>query len=442
MKKAIDKALRSEATSLLRKLLRIDTSNPPGRETPAAVLLKGYLESAGVSCELVARDPERANLIARIPGSGEGPSLAFLGHTDVVPADAEDWRHPPFSGHLDDDGFVWGRGAVDMKNETATRAVAMAVLARSGFKGSGDLVFIAQADEEDGTQDVGLKWLRDERPDIRCDFAIDEGGGLHLELADGRVVVPINIGEKATLPVRVTALGEAGHASTPKAGANAVPRLAVLIERLALHRTERILRPEIGRLIEVLVGPVNGALDETIERAAGLHPLFVNDIPALFGSTIAPTRLKGSNARNVMPGRASVECDCRVLPGTTADDLERELRAALGNDLPYELEFLEPPTGGTVAPIDTALFDVCQDFLDEDDSGGTLLPMISPGFTDSHFIRERFGTVAYGFWPMRRTPIDVYYGGFHNRDERIHSDDLAYATSFHIYAARRMLGRR
>ncbi|MFN2488865.1 MAG: M20/M25/M40 family metallo-hydrolase [Actinomycetota bacterium] len=435
-----DGALRAEATSLLRDLIRIDTSNPPGRETPAAVLLKSYLEGAGVHCELVARDPERANLIARIPGTGEGPSLMFMGHTDVVPADAPTWTHPPFSGHVDEDGFLWGRGAIDMKNETATRAVTVAVLARSGFRPRGDLVFIAQADEEDGTYEVGLKWLRDERPDIRCDYSIDEGGGERLELADGRVVVPINIGEKATLPVLVTALGEAGHASIPTAGANAVPRLAALIERLARYRTKRTLRPEMGRLLEVLVGPVNGDLDGTIERASRLHPSFLHDLPPLFGSTIAPTRLYGSSARNVMPGRASVECDCRVLPGTSPEDLELELRAALGDDLPYELEFLEPPTGGTVAPIDTALFGVCQDFLDRNDPGASLLPTISTGFCDSHFVRERFGTVAYGFWPMRRTPSDIYHDTIHNRDERIHSDDLAYATRFHIYAARRLLG--
>jgi acetylornithine deacetylase/succinyl-diaminopimelate desuccinylase-like protein len=434
-------ALRDESTSLLRDLIRVDTSNPPGRETPAAVLLRDYLVAAGVECELVARDADRANLIARIPGSNEGPSLAFLGHTDVVPADAKDWRRPPFSGDLDDEGFVWGRGAVDMKNETATRAVAMAALARSDFRPHGDLVFVAQADEEDGTSEVGLKWLRNERPDIGCDYSIDEGGGARLELSDGRAVVPINMGEKATLPVLVTALGEAGHASTPTTGANAVVRLATLIERLAHHRTRRIVRPETARLLEVLVGPIDDRLDDALEKAPQLHPSFADDLPPLFGATIAPTRLYGSRARNVMPGRAAVECDCRVLPGTTTEDLEHELRDALGDDLPYELEFLEPPTGGTVAPIDTMLFRVCQDFLDEHDAGATLVPTISPGFCDSHFMRERFGTVAYGFWPMRYTPMDVYRDGIHNRDERIHADDLAYATRFHIYAAHRMLSR-
>jgi acetylornithine deacetylase/succinyl-diaminopimelate desuccinylase-like protein len=443
MKPEVDnQTLKDEATSLLRDLIRIDTSNPPGRETAAAILLKDYLEAAGIECEIVARDPERANLIARIPGAGGGPSLALMGHTDVVPAEAMYWAHPPFAGHLDDAGFVWGRGAVDMKNETATRAVAMAMLARSGFRPRGDLIFLAQADEEDGTQKVGLQWLRDVRPDIGCDYSIDEGGGMRLQLADGRVVVPINTGEKATLPVLISALGEAGHASTPTAGANAVPRLATLIERLARHRSPPSLKPQTTRLLEILIGPFDGQVDDAIARAVRLHPSFVDDLPPLFGSTVAPTRLYGSSARNVMPGRASVECDCRVLPGTTPEDLERELRTALGEDIPYELEFLEPPTGGTVAPIDTALYGICQDFLNEHDPGAALMPTISPGFCDSHFMREKFDTVAYGFWPLRHTPVDVYLKGVHNKDERIHSDDLAYAVRFHIYAANRLLGER
>jgi acetylornithine deacetylase/succinyl-diaminopimelate desuccinylase-like protein len=437
-----DAALRSEGTELLRDLIRIDTSNPPGHETPAALLLKNYLEAAGIECELVARDPDRANLIARIRGTGGGPSLAFLGHTDVVPAEADYWQHPPFEAHMDDEGFVWGRGAVDMKNETATRALAMAILARSGFRPRGDLVFIAQADEEEGAHEVGLKWLRDARPDIACEYSIDEGGGEHLELADGRVVVPINTGEKAVMPVLITAVGEAGHASTPTAGNNAVPLLAVLIQRLARYRIVPRAKPQTKRLLEVLVGPYDGKLEDAIQRAASLHPSFEDDLPPLFGATIAPTRLYGSSARNVMPSRASVECDCRVLPETAPEELEEELRIALGDDIPYEIEFIEDPVGGTVAPIDTKLFDICQEFLNKNDPGATLLPTISPGFCDSHFMRERFGTVAYGFWPVRSTPHDVYHKGIHNKDERIHTDDLAYATRFHIYAAQRLLEDR
>ena len=264
-----DHDLQTEVAELLRDLIRIDTSNPPGRETPAAMLLKDYLEANGVACELVARDPDRANLIARIPGTGEGPSLALLGHTDVVPADAEDWQHPPFDGHLDDDGYIWGRGSVDMKNETASRAVTMAALARSGFQPGGDLVFVAEADEEDGTEEVGMAWLVKARPDIATDYALNEGGGERLELADGRVVVTVNIGEKATLGTLVTALGEAGHASTPTSGANAVPRLATLITRLANHRTRRHLLPETRVMLEALAGEFGDDVDGAIVAGVG-----------------------------------------------------------------------------------------------------------------------------------------------------------------------------
>jgi acetylornithine deacetylase/succinyl-diaminopimelate desuccinylase-like protein len=431
-----ERALRDEVVELLRDLIQVDTSNPPGGETPAALVLKAYLEAAGLECELISRDPDRANLVARIPGSGGGPSLALLGHTDVVPADAQDWQHPPFSAHLDGDGYLWGRGAVDMKNETASRAVAMAALSRSEFTPRGDLVFIAEADEEDGTEQVGMAWLVEERPDLRTDYAINEGGGDRLPLADGRVVVPINIGEKATLGARITALGEAGHASTPTTGANAVPRLATLVSRLAAHRTKRHLLPATEAMLTTLAGPIDGDLDGAIERACRLHPSFPDLVPALFGITIAPTRLTGSSARNVMPGRASVECDCRVLPGMDEHDLEEELHAALGDDLPYEIEFLEPPTGGTMASIDTPLFEICQRFLDDADPGAILLPVVSAGFTDSHYLRLAFGTTAYGFWPCRYTPTEVIYAGAHNRDERIHIDDLGYAARFHIEACR------
>ncbi len=430
-----DATLRAEALPLLQELLRLDTSNPPGHETPAALLLKEYLEAAGVECELVARSPERANLIARIRGTGGGPSLTLLGHTDVVPAEPRDWQHPPFSGYLDDDGYVWGRGAADMKNETTTRAVTMALLARSGFRPRGDLTFIAQADEEDGSEEVGLTWLRRQRPDLRCDYVIDEGGGAREVLSDGRVVVPIVVGEKATLAVIVTALGEAGHASQPTSGSNAVLLLAALIERLGRHRTTRHLLPQTETMLTQLVGPVGRDIDAAAQRAMALQPGWCDQLPPLLGITIAPTRLQGSSARNVMPGRASVECDCRLLPGMTREDLERELRAALGDDITYELAFPGTVTGGTVSPLDTPLYRVCQAFLDRHDPGATLLPTLSTGFIDAHFMRESFGAVAYGFWPSRHTPIDIYHQGVHNKDERIHVDDLVYATRFHLHAA-------
>ena len=181
-------SLQDEAVGLLQQLLRLNTVNPPGNETIAAELLRDYLEANGVEVELYARVPERANLVARLKG-GDGPSLCFLSHTDTVVADAAEWSRDPWSGDLADD-HVWGRGALDMKNQVAASAVAIASLAREGFTPPGDLVFVAAADEEVG-DNYGLQWLCEDHPDaVRVDYAINEGGGERVELG-GRVVLPL-----------------------------------------------------------------------------------------------------------------------------------------------------------------------------------------------------------------------------------------------------------
>ena len=178
-------SLRDEVTDLLCRLIRVDTTNPPGNETAAAELLREYLEANGVGCELYARVPERASLVARIPGRGDGPTLLLLSHTDVVLADAGEWSVPPFAGEVRD-GEVWGRGALDMKGQVAANAVAIASLAREGFQPAGDLIFAATADEEVG-DGFGLSWLCEQHPDaVRCDYAINEGAGDRLELGGKR----------------------------------------------------------------------------------------------------------------------------------------------------------------------------------------------------------------------------------------------------------------
>ena len=193
--------LRDEATGLLQELLRLDTVNPPGNETLAAELLRDYLESSGVACELYAREPERANLVARIPGRGDGPSLLLLSHTDTVVADPAEWSVDPWSGELED-GCVWGRGALDMKGHVAAAATAIATLAREGFEPAGDLVFAATADEEVGV-DFGLSWLCRAHPDaVRTDYCVNEGGGERVDVG-GRPVYLCTTAEKMSAPFRL-----------------------------------------------------------------------------------------------------------------------------------------------------------------------------------------------------------------------------------------------
>jgi acetylornithine deacetylase/succinyl-diaminopimelate desuccinylase-like protein len=431
---------RSEAVALAGEILRVDSTN--GNETAVAEVLASYLADAGVEVELVSRDPARANLVARIPGTGGGPSLALVGHSDVVPADARDWTHPPFAGVLDDDGFLWGRGAVDMKNEVAARTAAMASLARSGWRGTGDLLLVVVADEEDGAAEVGMNWLVHERPDLATDFALNEGGGIPYRLVDGRVVVEVSIGEKGTCPVRVEAVGEAGHASTPTLGDNAVALLGQLLARLGLGSPEPSDHPGVRSMLDSLLGV--GAVErlglpESLHRASALHPTLRDSLTAVAGTTMAPTVLHGSRARNVMPARAAVELDCRTLPGTTDDDVLAAVRRRLGDDVRYELSLAEPSVHGNVSAAAGPLWDVVARYV-ADELGSTMFPTICSGFTDSVHLRREFGTVAYGFSPFRATPPEVIEAGYHNADERIHVDDIALSADFHVHAARALLG--
>jgi acetylornithine deacetylase/succinyl-diaminopimelate desuccinylase-like protein len=441
--------LHEEVLEVARALIRFDTSNapesalgrPPGEETGPASYLREYLTGAGVDCDLVAREPRRANLVARIHGSDpSAPSLAFVGHLDVVPADSRDWTHPPFAAVVDEGGWLWGRGAIDMKNEVAARAVAMAELARSGFRPRGDLWFLAVADEEDGMADVGMRWLLEARPDIRPDLAINEGGGERLPLPDGRVVQTVSIGEKGTFPARVVALGEAGHASTPDVGDNAVPLLGELLRRVGRGMPRHTPSRLVDRTLEVLLGePVTDFATATA-RAAGLHPVLAHTLPALAGTTMAPTLLSGSSKRNVMPARAAFELDCRILPGTTEADVEREVRARLGSDIPYELEWPEVLVAGSASEPQSALMEAISRVLAGSGDDAALLPLLCTGFTDSVYLRAAGTPTAYGFSPFRSTSAEVLTAGFHNADERVHIDDLLLAVEFHVALARDLLG--
>ena len=430
-------SLRDEVTDLLQRLIRVDTTNPPGNETAAAELLRDYLETNGVACELIAKVPERANLVARIPGSG-GPSLLFLSHTDVVLADPAEWSVPPFSGELRD-GEVWGRGALDMKGEVAASAVAIASLARDEFRPSGDLIFAATADEEVG-DDFGLSWLCREHADtIRCDFAINEGGGDRLELADGTAIYEATAAEKKTAPFRIHVRGRSGHASMPGIADNALVKAARLIERLAAYQPEPQLGPEVEGFLRAVLGEVPPA-SEAVERTRALSGAGADQVEALLGATFSPTIISASRKRNVIPALCTIEVDCRLLPGQHPEHVEPMIRAVLGGDVDYELEWLEPE-GGTRSSLDTPLWEALGAWVAEVEPGARAAPLCGAGFTDSHWLREAFGTVAYGFFPVTGDlPPDVAALLVHSADERVPVSDLELGVSWLRHAARSVLG--
>lgn len=426
--------LEDEVVELARALIRIDTSNPPGRETPAAELLAGYLGDAGAECELVGPDPGRLNLIARVAGRGEGPSLMLMAHTDVVPAPDADWTVPPFAAELRD-GLLVGRGAGDMKGELAARAVAVAEVARAGEPPAGDVVLLAEADEERNTADVGLSWLVRERPDVRCDYAINEGGGLLLELSDGRRVVTIAVGEKRTTSIRLRVRGRAGHASVPVGADNAVGNAARAVELLLAQEASPVVLEPVASALATLGAP-DGDADEAVAWAAGQHPVLAETLPAVTRLTVTPTGLATHEPANVIPPFADVTCDCRALPGQGEGEVRAHVERALAGEVSYELEFLEPLEGGTSSPVDTPLYRACEGYVAERLPGAVLLPLISPGFTDSHWIRAAHGTVAYGFAPVFATDHEVYERGMHGADESIATADLAEMTRFNLHAIR------
>jgi acetylornithine deacetylase/succinyl-diaminopimelate desuccinylase-like protein len=429
-------SLRDEVTDLLQRLIRVDTTNPPGNETAAAELLRDYLEANGVQCELIAKVPERANLVARLKG-GAGPSLLLLGHTDVVLADPDAWSVPPFSGELKD-GMVWGRGALDMKSEVAANAVAIASLAREGFKPGGDLIFAATADEEAGAG-FGLEWLCEEHPDaVRCDFAINEGGGSRVELEDGRPIYEATVAEKMTAPFRLRVLGRSGHASMPGIADNPLVKASQLVERIAAFRPEPQLGPEVEAFLAAVLGEVPRAQD-AVERLRPLSPVGAAVIEALLAPTFSPTVISGSAKRNVIPGVCELEVDCRLLPGQHPEHVEPMIRAVLGGDIDYELEWIEA-RGGTRSALDTPLWQALEEWVAEADPEALVAPLACAGFTDSHWLREAFGTVAYGFFPSTgELPAEVSASLVHSHDERIPVSDLEHALGWLRFAAHSVL---
>ena len=369
--------LRDEVTELLQALIRLDTVNPPGNETVAAELLRSHLGGHGISCELVARAPDRANLIARLPG-GDGPSLAFLCHTDTVVADAADWARDPWSGDLVD-GEVWGRGALDMKGQVAAGAVALASLAREGFSPAGDLLFVATADEEVGEDSYGLQWLVDQHPElVRVDFAINEGGGERIELA-GRPYYVCATAEKMSAPFRLRVRGRAGHASAPGIADNALVKAARCIEAIAAFQPPVELIPEVRRFLEVTLGELPPAEDAVTRAHADLGPV-------------------------------------------AAELIEPLIRAALGEG-DWTIEWIEE-WGGTRSGLDTPLWSALEEFVAGLEPAAALVPTCCAGFTDSHWLRAGFDTVAYGFFPMRAMDVELAARLVHSADERAAVDDL------------------
>jgi acetylornithine deacetylase/succinyl-diaminopimelate desuccinylase-like protein len=388
--------------------------------------------------------PERPNLVARLRGASDGPTLALLGHVDTVLAHAEEWTHDPWSGDVAD-GFLWGRGALDMKSQVAAEIAAAISLARSGWRPAhGELLIVSLVDEETGGA-LGAQWITEQHPDeVRCDYVLNEGGGGVFEYAGGRRY-GICCGEKGVFRFKLVTDGVAGHASLPRMGDNALLKLAPLLERLGARQPSYAIT-EVPAAFLRGVGEDPADPAGAVARMQAADPLLATLFEPMLGVTFTPTRAAASEKVNVIPSRAEVHVDCRVPPGLGEDEVRGAIREVLGSDgetdptHPFRVEFTEQVVGNG-SPPDSPLRDAIDGWIAANDPGAGTVPVILPGFTDSRSWRKAFpDCVAYGFFPHKHQALHHSAPLVHGADERIDVRDIGFAAQFYADVTRTLLG--
>ena len=430
-------ALEQETADVLARLIRFKTVNPPGNERECQEWLAAYLRDAGLEVELLGAEPERPNLVARLKGDEPGPVLGYLSHVDTVLADPEDWTLDPWSGETRD-GFLWGRGTLDMKGQTAAEAVAAASLARNGWRPArGELKLISVVDEETGGR-LGAQWLTEERPDLaRVDWLVNEGGGPLMPYGDRRLY-PVCCSEKGTFRFTVRARGQAAHAAIPGFGDNALLKLAPVVSRLGELQSEFDVTAEPRALLEAL-GEDPSDPQAALERIEQVEPRLAAMVDPTLRVTAVPTRIFASDKINVIPAHAELQVDCRVPPGMDGEATMRRVRELVGDADGLDVAFMEQVVGNR-SPIESPLMDAIRGWLGEQDPGAEAVPYVLAAFTDSRWFREAFpDCAAYGFFPQRHQTAYDTWSLIHSSDERIDVRDLAFAASFFVDLPRRLL---
>ncbi len=433
--------LGDEAVELLCELVQLNTVNPPGNERPAQELLAERLTEAGFECELLAAEPQRPNLVARLGGAADGPTLCLLGHVDTVPADASEWSFDPWAGDVVD-GQVRGRGTQDMKDQVAAEVAAACHLARDGWRpGHGELKLVLTADEEAGAP-LGAQWLCREHADaVRADFVVNEGGGTAFTV-DGRRIYPLCTGEKGVCRFLLRARGVAGHASVPALGDNALLKLAPALTRLGRQPPLEPTADGLAFLSAVIGDEIEAeAVEAAMERLRELNSRAADYLAdPMMRVTLVPTKVSASQKSNVIPSRAEALIDCRVPPGDGPDEVLACVEAILG-DLAdtVEIEFVDPVIGNS-SPAQSDFADSIASSLAEIDPGATLAPIVMPGFSDSHWFRKAFPeAVVYGFSPQHELDLFTATPLIHGADERTAVADVELAATFFADLSSRVL---
>ena len=418
---AENRPIYERPVELLQNLIRIDTTNPPGNETPCITYINELLKEAGFDTAFFAKDKDRPNLIARLKGQGKAAPFMLYGHVDVVSTAKQTWTYPPFEAKIVN-SFIWGRGALDMKGGIAMMLAAVLRAKAEGLAPSGDIVLVILCDEEAGSE-YGAKYLVENHSDqfagIR--YAIGEFGGYTAHVGTKKFY-PIQIAEKQVCWIKVTIHGPGGHGARLMRG-GAMAKLADLLQRLEKHRLPVHITPVPRQMIEIVAS--NLSFPKGLIFRQLLNPFLTNSILKLLGdvsqyfdpllhNTINATIVRGGKKINVIPSEITVELDGRLLPGFSSEDMLTELQQVIGEEVELELLRYEP----NPAEPDMGLFNTLAGILREADPDGIPMPMLLPAFTDAR-VFSRLGIQTYGFTPMKLPVGFNFFEVIHAADERI-----------------------
>ena len=441
---AVDGA-RDEIIALCQALVRIPSINtgvmPTGDETPAAELLRDKLAAAGIASEILESAPNRGNLVARLAGSGGGPRLLYLSHTDVVPVeDGSAWTYPPFGAEIHE-GRIYGRGANDMKNTVAAEAMALILLKRAGVPLRGDLIFAAGADEESGGK-WGFGWLAEHHPEkLQADFGLNEGGGALVHAADGRLAYLVNTGEKGRLEIVITIKGRGYHASQPWRADNAVYKAQEVVRRIATYEPERHVDPTLIAPLADLYGVGETITAENVDRIAAdletRNPNWGSSLKAMTRMTLVASMINAGVKSNSVAESCTITCDVRTLPHQDEDYVRGQLAGLLDglDGVSFAINYTAVPSaspyddeGEAFAAQVRAATRVA---LGREDLA--FVPGLTVGFTDSRLVRH-LCPVIYGFLPSH-PDADPSKGGAHNINESTDIESLILSTKMLVTLA-------
>lgn len=434
--------IQQEALKLFQRFLRIDTQNPPGNEKECAEAIAEVLRSEKIEPEVLTVEKKRANIVARLKSDGSGGPLLLAGHLDVVPAEEKRWTYPPFSGEVKE-GFIWGRGAIDMKNTVTYNLMSMLLLKRLGVRLKRDVIFLGVADEERGCQ-KGSRWMVDNCPEkIRAEYGLNELGGFTVHVG-GKVIIPVQVAEKGVCWFKIKKEGVPGHGSVPF-GDNPVVAISRAIDRLnntlpPLHLTDEVLAfmetvkrclPKAqAKMIDLLMKPSTHSLMRKLA-----FQYMIRSLIAMTHNTMNPTGFQAGKSFNVVPAEAECQVDGRLIPGQNLDSFLNEVTRIIGRGYKYEVAHYAPPTQ---ISYPTPLYDTIVRTLQELEPEALVTPYMITGFTDAKYYAD-LGIKTYGFSPVKMPPEIYFHSLYHADNERIPVDGFYWGLRVFFEVVRRFV---